>query len=258
MSYSPNSDFWVNLARGFYPEYTENHKFGTNAAVGATLVPLTGSGVYQTPTAATALEIISTSAADTAAGAGARTVVVVGLDANWAEVSQTITMNGLVAVAIPTSLLRVYRMYVATSGAYATTGAGSHVGTITVRVAGGGATWSQIVLSSAYALGQSTIGCYTVPTGKTALIFPHYLSVDAGKTGSFIFFKRENADTVAAPYSPMRIIFSLVGVAGFASLLDNATPLGPFVGPCDLITMGTVTPGTGAISIDFEIIQYTT
>ena len=257
MSYSPNSNFWVNMARGFYPEYNEIHQFGVHAAIGTTYTPICYSGIYQTPTTATALEIISSSAADTAAGAGARTVTIEGLDSNWDYISQTVSMNGLAAVAIPTSLTRVTRASVATSGTYATAAAGSHVGDLTIRVAGGGATWA-IISVTGFARGSTTIGAYSVPTGKSAIVYPHYLSVESTKAGDVIFFYRSDIDTVAAPYSPMIEQFELVGAIGFSSLLDNATPLGPFVGPCDIGFMGRVSVGTGAIAIDFEILEYTT
>ena len=93
MSFSPNDNFWINITRGLIDEYEEIHKFGTSDAVGTTFVPIARGNVYQTPTTAQALEVVSTDANDTAAGTGARTVTVIGLDSTWQEITQTVPMN---------------------------------------------------------------------------------------------------------------------------------------------------------------------
>lgn len=258
MSYSPNVLRWLNIARGLDSEYTETHKFGTNEAVPTTFVPIARGGVYQTPVAAAALELVSSSANDTSAGTGARTVTVVGLNSSWVEVSQDVTMNGTTAVALGTNLIRAYRMYVKTSGTYATASAGSHAGTLTLRGSGGGSTWLQIYFTD-FPRGQSECGAYTIPSGKSALVSLHYVSVDSTKTGDIAFFHRANADTVAAPYTgAMRAQTEFVGLTGFANMIDSTSPLGPFVGPCDVGFMGKVSTGTGSISVDFEITLYDT
>ena len=258
MSYSPNVLRWLNITRGLDSEYSEIHKFGTNEAVGTSFVPITRQGIYQVPIAATALELVSDDVNDTSAGTGAQTVTVIGLNSSWAEVSQTVTMNGTTAVALATDLIRVYRMYVATSGTYATQSAGSHVGNITLRVSGAGATWAQIHATD-FPRGQTQIGVYTIPTGKTALLSLHYISVDSNKSGDLILFHRALTDDVTTPYTGiMRAAFELVGVSGFVNLVDSAAPQGPFVGPCDIGFMGKVATGTGSMSVDFEMILYNT
>ena len=250
-------DFNVELAAGNLTKYSVIHKFGTNENVGTSFVPISRGGVYQVPTTATALEVVSSDANDTAAGSGARTVTIIGLDSNWVEVSQTVSMNGTTAVAIPTSLTRVYRATVATSGTYANAAAGSHAGTITVQGAGGGATWLQIYFTD-FPRGQSQCGIYTIPSGKTGVVYFHYISVDSNKSADVVFFRRENADTVAAPYSAMKANIELIGLSGIINLLDSASPQGPFVGPCDIGFMGKFGTGTGGISVDYEIVLYNT
>ena len=257
MSFSPLDEFWLRLGRGQISEYSEVHKFGTNASVGTSFVPISRGGIYQTPTAAAALELVSSDANDTSAGTGARTVTVIGLDSNWAEVSQVVTMNGTTAVALSTNLIRAYRMYVTTSGTYGTATAASHAGTITLQGSGGGATWLQIYPTN-FPRGQSQCGVYTIPTGYTAVVYFHYLSVEANKPATVVFLQRPNADTVSAPYSGVRCAFELGGIQGYASLIDTATPQGPFVGPCDIGFMGRFDTGTGSISVEFEIILFAT
>ena len=77
-----------------------------------------GTGAYPHIAAAAAMTISSSSTDDDGApvGTGALTVRVIGLDTNWLEVSQDVTLNGQTGVALPTSLIRVYRAYVLTVG----------------------------------------------------------------------------------------------------------------------------------------------
>lgn len=257
MSFSPNDSFWLNVTRGLIEEYDEVHKFGTNDAVGTTFVPIARGGLYQTPTAAVALEIVSSSASDTVAGIGARTVKIEGLDAGWNYISQTVNTNGLGAVSVPISLTRGFRMKVEDSGSYATQVLGSHVGDLTLRTAGAGPTWL-LIPTAGFPRGQTQCGVYTVPAGKSAVVYPHYLSVDSNKSADIIFFTRDKADIVAAPFVSMKAELELVGVTGFSLAIDVASPQGPFIGPVDIGYMGRFGTGTGAISVDFEIVQYDT
>lgn len=256
MSYSALDDFWMRVARGQISEYTAYHRFGSYESVGTTFVPLARAGVYQTPTAAAALEVVSTSANDAAAGTGARTVTITGLDATWTEITEVVTLNGIAAVATINNFIRAYNMEVTTSGTYGTSAAGSHAGTITLRGAGGGATWLQIYAGT-YPRSDSQCGVFTVPTGKAAIIKFHYFSSESSKPATIIFMARKNANTVAAPYSPVTTEFELDGIVNFASLLDNAAPEGPYIGPCDLGFMARLSTGTGAVTVAYEVILYT-
>lgn len=257
MSFSPLDDFWLRVLRGDIAEYSGQHIFGTNQAVGTSFVPIARGGVYQTPTAAAALELVSSSANDTSAGTGARTVKVIGLNSSWAIQEQTVTMNGTTAVALATDLIRAYSIEVVTSGTYGTAAAASHAGTITLQGSGAGAIWLQIYPTN-FPRAGSQCGVITIPTGKTGIVNFHYVSVEANKPATIIFLSRESADTVAAPYSPVICRYELGGLQGYASLIDTAEPQGPYVGPCDIGFMGRFDTGTGSISCEFELILYTT
>lgn len=71
------------------PGYRRVTALGNNPDVdtGAAEEIWTAGGIYPFMTAATSLEIVSSSAADDSAGTGARTVLVNGLDAAYAEVA---------------------------------------------------------------------------------------------------------------------------------------------------------------------------
>lgn len=244
--------WYLRVVEGDIPGYSVVHKFGATTLT-TTMAPITQAGTYQTPTTAQALEVVSSSANDTAAGTGAQQVTIIGLDSNWGEVEVEVEMNGTTAVALGTNLIRVYRWYVSRSGTYATETAGSHAGTLTLRASGGGTTWDTMPVSP-FAIGQSQIGVYTVPDGYTARLFTKNIFVDSSKTADIYFFWRGVADDVATPYSGiMRLVEREVGVTGGYSL-DTNIPKGEFVGPCDIGFMGVMSVGTSECSVEFELL----
>jgi hypothetical protein len=75
--------FELQVSRGQIPGHDFVHKFGYNPTIGVTDETIwSQGGVYVYPTTASTMYISSSSTADTAAGTGARTVTVSGLDAD--------------------------------------------------------------------------------------------------------------------------------------------------------------------------------
>jgi hypothetical protein len=71
----PGNDFYLDVARGIVTDASVYHLFGRNSDVGTTLEDVwTIGALYTWQTNAFTIEAISTDAADTAAGAGARTI----------------------------------------------------------------------------------------------------------------------------------------------------------------------------------------
>lgn len=246
------ADWWHKVKTGNIPGHSIVNKFGS-ATVGTTIVPISTSLNYRTPIAATSLEFVSSSANDTSAGSGAQQVTVIGLDSTWAEVSQTVETNGTTAVALGTDLIRLYRWYVSRSGTYATQTAGSHVGNLTIRESGAGGTWATIS-NSPFPFGQSQIGCFTIPAGKTGYVVSKNFFSDSSKTVDLYFFSRANADDVTTPFTgAMRIVEREVGLSGGFGPNWKAGK-GPFVGPCDIGFMGVIAVGTADIAVEFEIL----
>jgi hypothetical protein len=245
-------DFLDQVALGNIDGATLVNKFGAGNLT-TTLLPIDQDNTYPTPTTATALEFVSSSTDDDVAGTGAQKIIIQGLDANWDEVTQEIDTNGTTPVAIPTSLIRLYRWYVSQSGTYATQSAGSHAGTLTIRVAGAGATWSTIGVSP-FPVGQSQIGVYSLARNKKAYLMSKTVFVDTTKAADIYFFQRPNADDVSAPYTgTMRLFEREVGVSGgFVS--TSKAPKGEFIGPCDLGFMGRVSVSTAECSVEFQLL----
>lgn len=148
----------VNL--GGIPGYTRVAIIGHNPSIGNGLAAdvWEGGGDYPFLAAASALEVVSASASDTAAGTGARTVLVSGLDSGYNPISETVTLNGTTPVVTVNSYLRV--------NLFTTTASGSgkkNVGDLTLRVAGAGAV--QAIARAGFGFARQ--GVYTVPTGAT-------------------------------------------------------------------------------------------
>jgi hypothetical protein len=143
---------------------------GANPSVDIATVPedvWSGGGLYPWMTAATSLEVVSTSASDAAAGVGGRTIRVVCLDINFVEFFDTITLNGLTAVAMPRQCYRINLINVLSAGT-----TGTNVGDINIRDAGGGTIRGNVPPLA----GISKQTNYTVPAGYTLQIVSQYLS----------------------------------------------------------------------------------
>lgn len=162
-------DFQLRIGLGLIKGFRRVVARGNNPSVDTGTVPediwATG-GLYPWLSAASAMEILSASANDTAAGTGARTVQIDGLDGNYKEVTQIVTLNGVTPVAIPTSLLRINSAQVVTAGSGRV-----NAGDITIRLASAGATHASITAG----YGVSRRGFYSVPAGNSLCIV-HFLS----------------------------------------------------------------------------------
>jgi len=141
--------------------------FGYNPDVDQTEVtvwPLPSLLAHQT--SASVVKVSSTSANDTSAGTGARTVVLQGLDANHDEITETVTLNGTTAVSTTQSFHCLNAAYVATAGSTNGAVGDIYIGTGTVT-AGVPAVVLGIIK---YDFNNFITGSYTVPAGHTGYI----------------------------------------------------------------------------------------
>jgi hypothetical protein len=138
-----------------------------------------GEGAYAFPSSAAAMKISSSDAKDTSDGVGARTVRVIGLDANWNEVSQDVTLNGQTGVSIPTSLIRVYRAYVLTVGSEEDNAGDIWIGTGDITTGVPAVKYAGIKAG----MGQTLMAIYTIPANaQGATIWRWYATVGAGQS----------------------------------------------------------------------------
>lgn len=113
-------------------------------------------------TADTALEIVSSSTSDTAAGTGARTVTIEALKADLSTVTFTVTMNGQTPVALPQNVMRIQTARVASAGS----GQGN-AGNVDIRTVSGSTVQCRISGSTS----RENELRYTCPAGKVAFVY---------------------------------------------------------------------------------------
>ena len=161
--------FELQVSRGQISFHEFVHKFGFYDSVGTSITTIwSQGGVYSYLSAASTLYISSSSTADTGAGTGARTVTVSGLDNNFDQKVETVTLNGQSGVELNGSTwFRVNRIVVDTAGS-----GGANAGVLYV---GTEATPSGGVPTNKYATvlagdNQTLMCIYTVPRGYTAFL----------------------------------------------------------------------------------------
>ena len=251
-SYS-KSDYYLEVQRGNIIGESIVNKFGRNAVVGASLVPVCIGGNYRTPIATTTLEILSTDAEDGAGGLGARSMNIQGLDADYNVQSEIVEMDGVTPVTLANSYTRIFRMYVETSGTYASQTSGSHYGELILRESGAGDEWARITLQGAFGIGQSQIGAYSIPKGFTGYLLSKHISVEANKPTSLYFFKRENIDNVVAPFQGAMRLFEENDGIQIPFAVSPKAPLQTLPEMTDVGFLAKVGIGTASISVDFQI-----
>ena len=155
------------ISRGHSQGYRTLYKFGYNPDVDTQEETVWGnSGDYVWLDSAVTMFVSSTSANDSGTGTGARTILIQGLDEDYNEIEETITLNGQTQVTTELSYLRVYRSFV--------TLAGSNEGTSGVIYIGSSGATGGVPNTTVYASisigNQTQIAAYTVPAGYTLYI----------------------------------------------------------------------------------------
>lgn len=181
-------EFFIEVAKGNIDNHSLIRRYGKNSAIAATEEDIwTGGGLYSYQTSAQSLEILSGSADDSSAGTGAQTVYVSGLDGNYAEVNETVIMDGTNTVNLSNSYLRVDEMYILTVGS-----GGTNAGDITLRVSGGGDTQALMVTGENEALSA----LYTVPSGKTGYLMGSQASSSRDEFARYMVKSKNFGDSV--------------------------------------------------------------
>ena len=170
--------FELQVARGQITGHRSVVIFGYNPDVDTSRVTVWPyTGILPLPAAALQLKVSSSDANDTANGTGARTVFVAGLDANYNEISEIVTLNGQTEVLTTQSFLHINNAYVATAGSTLSAAGDIYFGTGTVT-AGVPATVYDLIK---YDYNQRITGSYTIPAGYTGYVSQGLFS--AGQPG---------------------------------------------------------------------------
>ena len=160
-------DWTINISAGAVDGTSYIEKFGMNIDVGSNKETIwDGGGIYSYISTAETVAITSTAGADSAAGTGARTVEIQGLDADYNVVLETLTVGGSTST---TEFIRIFRAKVVTAGSN-----GINEGTISITSSDTSTVLAQIGIdgtgSNAAGRGQTFMALYTVPAGKTAYL----------------------------------------------------------------------------------------
>jgi len=172
--------FELQVARGQIQAHSVVTIAGYNSDVDTAWEMITPVGNLSYPAAALQMTVSSADADDTSAGTGARTVLITGLDANYAVISETVTMNGQTAVTTTNSFLRINSMLVTTAGTSLANEGIIYIGTGTVT-SGVPATIYNVIAAG---FNNSTSSQYTIPAGFTGYLVVARIGLaqDAGTT----------------------------------------------------------------------------
>ena len=168
--------FELQVSRGQIAYHKPLFKFGNNTTVGDSLETIwADGGLYSYLTAATVLKVSSSSTDDTSAGTGARTVQLYGLDADYNEINELVTLNGQTAVNTTQSFLRINRMIVRSAGSGGANAGVIYAGTGTVTTGVPANVYASV--NGVTGSNQSLMALWTVPAGYTAYLLQYDISI---------------------------------------------------------------------------------
>lgn len=175
----------INISTGNVTGVSYIEKFGMNIDVDNSMETIwDGGGVYTYLNSAETVAVTSSSGNDGAAGTGARTVEVQGLDENFNLAVETLTVGG---ASSTTTFIRVFRVKIITAGSL-----NVNAGTLSITSDDTSTVLAQIVLQGGVGLGQTFMSVYTVPAGYTAYLTQWVVGAGKQNTDAVCFFNARN------------------------------------------------------------------
>jgi len=166
--------FELQVARGQISYHESVYKFGNNAQVADSVETIwQQGGLYSYLSAESVLKVSSSSANDTSAGTGARTVQLFGLDGDYNEISEVVTLNGQTAVNTTQSYLRINRMIVRSAGSGGANAGIIYAGTGTVTT---GVPANIYATINGDGTNQTLMALWTIPAGYTGYLMQYDVS----------------------------------------------------------------------------------
>ena len=244
----PNSNFMLEVSKGNVPGHTAINKFGQNPTADTGDDIWGGDGTYDFyPSTAQSMEILSTSASDDVGGTGAIQVLVQGLDSNWEEVTETVTLDGTTPVALQNQYIRMYRAYVVEAGS-----SNSNIGDITVEIVGS----STVAIFIGAGGGQTQHAIYTIPGGKTGYFVKGYVGLSNsnknGEDGTFRWLLRLNNGLNGAWLTQGEV--GLVNIGSSYWQYEYGVPAGPLPEKTDIRIELTTASATMDAVAGFDIL----
>lgn len=203
------------------------YKVGFNPTVADTYEEINQSSiVYPFPITTEPIRIrAGGNAADTAAGLGARSVLIPVLDEDWILQHVTLsTLGALASLDSPFDVVRVLDAQVASTGAY---GVGN---TAAILIENNPAV--QLLATIGTGVSKSFLSTFSVEADKFAKIDSLMFVVSEGAAADIRFSYRERADILTAPFSPAVVWTEFNDVTGVVPININAWP--DFPEKCDM------------------------
>jgi hypothetical protein len=154
--------FELQVSRGQITFHSPQNIFGygttpATASLFRTVWENMATTEYVFPSSALTMQLVSNAAGDTA------TITIVGLDASYNQITETLVLNGTTNVPTVNQYLRINSIYVSAGSATNPTGV--------VTLTNGGVTYAQINTGvfngTTSSLGRSQMAVFTVPAGYT-------------------------------------------------------------------------------------------
>lgn len=244
-----SEEFYLQVARGQIGGHRSVVRSGLNQDIdtGGDESIWEQGGIYVNPAAAGVMKVSSSSVNDAAAGTGARTVLVQGLDANYLEIQEIVSLNGQTAVNTVNSYLRVFTITALTAGSNGTNLGDMYIGTGTVT-AGVPAT---VYAKATIGFGTSQGAHWTVPAGYTAYLMDIIASAVASATN-----QRTLLSIKATPFGGAALRGGHIVVTGAAVYLGSVIQRS-FPEKTDIDAIATTSDSnvTAAVSSRFLLVQ---
>jgi hypothetical protein len=238
--------FELQVSRGQVDGHSNFCQFGINTNVGQSAETVwIGSSVYSFPTTASVIKVSSSSADDVATtGTGAWTVLIEGVDANYAAVSETVSMNGQTAVNTTNSYLRVNKILVLTAGTGNSSAGTIYAGTGTVTAG----VPAVVVNQTGSASNESESAFYTVPAGYTGYIYRYTVSSGNSTANTYSTFQLR-----VRPLGGVFGVKSYLVTAGASLFECEAAIPNAFPEKCDIEVRGFTSAGTAVLSAQLQM-----
>ena len=177
-------DLGLQISRGQIEGHEIRHIFGYNPDVdsAAEETVWTAGGLYVPIDTPAIMKVSSSSASDTSAGVGARTVYIMGINSTGGEVSETVTLNGQTAVNTTHTYTSIQSCQVMSVGSSLHNVGNINIGTGTVTAGVPANMYGQIYATE----NQSLMGYYTIPINHTGYLISGNVSCGATQANKSI------------------------------------------------------------------------
>ena len=245
----PVSDFVSNVWLGNNPDVTAFTVRGRNLALSLDTKELlwAPSSAFTYLTAAETMDIVSDSTDDDEGGTGCLTILVEGLDANYDNINEIVTMDGTTPVVTVLSYIRLKRLVALTAGS-----GERNVGTITATASSAATLQEQMDPL----VGVSMSAKYTVPAGHTSHVLKAEFNaarISGGQQPHILF---EGEGRSGGPPAAWVTTFDKVFDTSQGSDMDvEASTPGPFGAKTDLEVSATSDLAGAAARIRIYLIE---